>query len=54
VKPHRGFPEPDSEALPADVVHLLITRVGLSEEDVAEMTKDEAIARLLRFWTEDA
>ena len=51
VKPDRGVPLPDKEALPADMVNLLITRVGLSDEEVAEMTKDEAIARLQRFWT---
>jgi hypothetical protein len=52
VKPDRGVPEPPPEALPADLVYLLITRVGLAESDVATMTKDEAVARLQRYWIE--
>jgi len=52
VKPDRGTPTPPPEALPADLVHLLLSRVGLSEAEVAAMSKDEAITRLRRFWTE--
>lgn len=52
VKPGRGVPEAPPEALPADLVHLLITRVGLTEPDVAAMNKAEAVERLNRFWTE--
>lgn len=52
VKPDRGTPEPPAEALPADLVHLLISRVGLGESEVAGMSKEEAIASLQRFWTE--
>lgn len=52
VKPDRGVPEVPPTALPADVVHLLISRVGLAETEVAAMTKEEAIARLQRYWTE--
>lgn len=52
VKPARGTPEPPAQALPADLVHMLISRVGLDESEVAAMGKDEAIARLQRFWTE--
>lgn len=50
--PDRGAPEPPSEVLPADVVHLLISRVGLAEDVVARMDKAEAVARLHRFWTD--
>lgn len=50
--PGRGVPAVPKEALPADLVYLLIHRVGLAEETVAEMTKDEAVARLQRYWTE--
>jgi hypothetical protein len=32
------------------VVSNLITRVGLSEEQVAAMGRDEAIERLNQFW----
>ena len=51
IKPGRGAPEPPAEALPADLVQLLITRAHLSEADVAAMTKDEAITRMQRYWT---
>jgi hypothetical protein len=50
--PDRGAPEPPSKALPADLVHLLIHRVGVGEDTVAGMTKDEAVARLQKYWTE--
>jgi hypothetical protein len=43
IKPDRGEPEMPSEALPAELVHLLISRVGLDEAAVAAMTKDEAV-----------
>lgn len=52
VKPDRGLPEPPAEALPADLVHLLITRVGLSESEVGSMSKTDAVERLNRYWTE--
>jgi hypothetical protein len=41
-----------AEALPAELVHLLISRVGLTDSDVAAMDKNEAVARLNRYWTE--
>ncbi|MGI5231556.1 cytotoxic translational repressor of toxin-antitoxin stability system [Actinoallomurus sp. CA-142502] len=50
VVPDRGMPTPPPEALPADLVHLLISRAGLDEREVAAMTKEEAIARLHRYW----
>lgn len=52
VKPDRGVPVPPAEALPADLVYLLISRVGLDEAQVAGMSKDEAVARVQRYWTE--
>lgn len=51
-KPGRGMPEQPAESLPADLVHLLISRVGLSDSDVAAMTKAEAVERLNRYWTD--
>lgn len=54
VLPRRGAPEPLRESLPADLVHLLLHRVGLADDDVASMTKEQAIARLQRYWTEGA
>ncbi|MFC4112077.1 cytotoxic translational repressor of toxin-antitoxin stability system [Nonomuraea zeae] len=50
VKPDRGAPAPPSEALPADLVFMLISRVGLDEMTVATMSKDEAIVRLQKYW----
>jgi len=52
IRPDRGVPEPPPQALPADLVHLLLTRVGLTESEVAIMTKDDAVARLQLYWTE--
>lgn len=52
VHPDRGAPTMPSDALPAELVHLLIAKVGLPESEVAAMSKDETIARLQRFWTE--
>lgn len=52
VKPDRGEPELPAETIPADLVYLLITRVGLAESVVAAMSRDEAVARLQRHWME--
>jgi hypothetical protein len=50
TKPDRGTPELPAGALPADLVHLLLTRIHLSEAEVAAMTKDQAIARMQQYW----
>lgn len=50
--PKRGDPEPPAEALPAEVAFLLRDRVRMSDAEIAGLTKDEAIARLQRYWTE--
>lgn len=50
--PDRGAPSTLKESLPADLVYLLIHRVGLSEETVSELTKEDAVARLQRHWTD--
>ncbi|WP_223839568.1 cytotoxic translational repressor of toxin-antitoxin stability system [Saccharopolyspora pogona] len=52
IKPDRGIAAPPAEALPADLVYLLISRVGLDEAQVAGMSKAEAAARAQRYWTE--
>ncbi|WP_328607772.1 cytotoxic translational repressor of toxin-antitoxin stability system [Amycolatopsis sp. NBC_00345] len=54
IKPARGTPEPPAQALPADLVHMLISRVGLDEAEVAGMSKGEAVARIQSYWTEGA
>ncbi len=51
VLPDRGVPAVPAEAIPAEVVHLLTTRVGLTEAEVARLGRDEAIERLRRYWT---
>ena len=48
--PDRGMPAVPAEALPAEMVHLLLTRVGLTEAEVAAMTKPEAARRLNDYW----
>lgn len=50
--PDRGVRSAPDSALPAEVVALLISRVGLDESEVKAMSKDEAFARLHQFWTE--
>jgi hypothetical protein len=50
IKPDRGESKPPEEALPADVVYLLLTRVGLAETEVAALSKQAAIDRLQRYW----
>jgi hypothetical protein len=50
--PGRGAPAEPKESLPADLVYLLIHRVGLSEHAVSELTKEDAVARLQRYWTD--
>lgn len=52
VKPGRGAPPEPEAGIPAEVMHLLINRVGLSGAEITGMTRAEAIARLNRFWTE--
>jgi hypothetical protein len=51
VKPDRGEPRVPAEALPAELVHLLITRIGLSDAEVAKMSKADAITRMQEHWT---
>jgi hypothetical protein len=50
ILPKRGVPETPAEALPAELVYLLKNRVGLSEGEIAAMSKDEAVARLNQYW----
>lgn len=54
ITPDRGTPEPPAQAMPADLVYMLINRVGLSESELMAMSKDEAVARLQRYWTDGA
>ena len=51
--PDRGGPAVRPDALPADLVHLLVNRVGVDEAEVASMSKEEAVDRTRRrYWTD--
>jgi len=52
ITPDRGIPATPRESLPVALVQQLIRTVGLAETEVAEMTKEQAIDRLNRYWTE--
>ena len=52
IRPPRDAPIPTAPSLPADLVHLLMTKVHLTEAEIATMTREQALAQLARFWTE--
>lgn len=43
---------PRENAIPADVASLLLNRVGLTQAELAALTKEAAIGRLNQFWLE--
>lgn len=43
---------PASAGLPASLVHQLKTTLGLSDSDVAAMSKHEAVARMSAYWSQ--
>jgi hypothetical protein len=51
VKPDRGEPRVPAEALPAELVHLLMTQVGLSNAEMASISRADAIARMQEHWS---
>ena len=51
ILPKRGTPDVPAEALPAELVYLLKNRVGLSDAEIATLSKDGAVARLNLYWT---
>ncbi len=51
-RPDRGHRSvPPDEALPSELVYLLIQRVGVAENEVAGMSKEQAIERLNTYWS---
>lgn len=53
VPPARSrLPAPRGEEIPIGVVHQLINRAGLTDAEVRALTREQAIARLNRFWSE--
>lgn len=50
VPPSRGaLPAPEG-AIPTDLAHLLRNRVGLADEQLAEMSRQTAIERAQQYW----
>lgn len=53
IRPNRGIVEAAVEdALPADLVNLLVHRVGVPETEVATMTKAQAVERINQYWAQ--
>jgi hypothetical protein len=50
TRPRRAGNVETRESLPAELAYLLIHRVGLSDDKVAEMSRDEAVVRLDEYW----
>lgn len=50
VKPNRGQPAVPPDAIPADLVYLLKSRLRLSDTEIRAMSRVEAIERLTRHW----
>ncbi|WP_279580241.1 hypothetical protein [Fodinicola feengrottensis] len=52
ARPDRGMPKPPAQALPAELVHLLVHRAGVDEREIAQMTLEQAMERVNRYWAE--
>ena len=54
VRPLRSITKhtPPATAIPASLVYQLLHEVGLDEQAVAEMTREEAIARMQQHWSQ--
>ena len=50
IRPDRGAPAAPPEALPADLVWQLRSKVGLNDAEIFAMTKAEAIERMRQYW----
>ena len=51
VPPDRGAPPEPDRAIPTDLVHMLKSRVGLTDEQLAGMSRQAAIERAQQYWT---
>lgn len=49
--PARSAPPTPQEAIPTDLAHLLKSRVGLSDDQLAGMSRQAAIERAQQYWT---
>lgn len=53
LPPRPGSDAPPSAAgLPASLVHQLKTTLGLSDADVARLSRDEAVTRMSEYWSQ--
>lgn len=50
VRPGQQPPAP-AESLPADLVHQVLTKLHLSDSDVAALTRQQAIDLMTTYWT---
>lgn len=50
--PQRGEPARAQDAVPASLVHQLVVRFRIPEDEVAQMSKQEAIDRLAVLWSQ--
>ena len=50
IPPDRGSPPAAAESIPADLLYLLKHRAGISETELGEMTRQEAIERIQQYW----
>lgn len=48
--PARSVRPAPEEAIPADLAHLLKDRVGLSDDQLAEMSRQQAVERVQLYW----
>jgi hypothetical protein len=48
--PQRSRPQVIAEGLPLSLVHQLISQLGMSEDDVRSLSKEQAIERLSQLW----
>ena len=49
--PDRGASPAQAGAIPTDLLYLLKNRVGLTDEELAEMSRQTAIERAQQYWT---
>ena len=51
IVPSRSQPAAPGPSIPTEVLYLLKQRVGMRDDQLADMTADEAIERLQHYWT---
>ncbi len=50
TRPDRGAPTTPTGAIPTELLYLLKDRVGLTDEQLAQMSKQAAIERIDQYW----